>query len=97
MTKSCLNCGTMNVDDARFCTSCGGNVQNTSKAMASNLGTSQPSNPCLWCHQNQGFTEEEGKLDSKWGMTAHKVKMFICNNCGYVHLFGLGRSIWDFD
>ena len=52
---------------------------------------------CLWCKENHGFKEEEGKLDSKWGYTAHRVKLFICNKCGFVHQFGLGRTIFDFD
>ncbi|MBI4321390.1 MAG: hypothetical protein HY675_23095 [Chloroflexi bacterium] len=51
---------------------------------------------CLLC-QGTDFQREEGKIDSKWGATAHKVKMYICKNCGYVTLIGLGRTIWDFD
>ncbi|NJE84837.1 hypothetical protein E3E23_03170 [Thermococcus sp. CX2] len=43
------------------------------------------------------FRVEEGKLDSKWGLTAHKVKIVICRNCGYVMMFYKGRTIWDFD
>jgi hypothetical protein len=43
------------------------------------------------------FKVEEGKLDSKWGFTAHKVKIVICENCGYVMMFYKGRTIWDFD
>ena len=27
------------------------------------------------------FRKEEGKIDSKWGFTAHKVLIFICNEC----------------
>ncbi|WP_168194734.1 hypothetical protein [Thermococcus aciditolerans] len=33
------------------------------------------------------FKVEEGKIDSKWGFTAHKVKIVICRNCGYVMMF----------
>ena len=43
------------------------------------------------------FRAEEGKLDSKWGFTAHKVRIAICENCGYVMMFYKGRTIWDFD
>ncbi|USS41797.1 zinc ribbon domain-containing protein [Thermococcus aggregans] len=43
------------------------------------------------------FKVEEGKLDSKWGFTAHKVKIVICETCGYVMMFYKGRTIWDFD
>jgi hypothetical protein len=43
------------------------------------------------------FDAEEGKLDSAWGFTAHRVVMRICRGCGYVLLFDAGRSIFDFD
>ncbi len=43
------------------------------------------------------FDDEEGKLDSKYGVTAHKVKMKICTNCKYVMLFSLGNTPFDFD
>lgn len=51
---------------------------------------------CPLCLGNE-FQEEKGKVDSSWGMTAHKVKMFICKKCNYVMFFGEGRSIFDFD
>lgn len=43
------------------------------------------------------FTREEGKMDSKWGFTAHKVIIMICDKCQFVMNFSKGRSIWDFD
>lgn len=52
---------------------------------------------CTWCKHQAGYSEEEGKFDSKWGATVHRVKIFICKHCGYSHLFSLGKSIWDFD
>ena len=43
------------------------------------------------------FDQEQGKLDSQWGFTAHQVAMLICVRCGYVLLFDRGRSVFDFD
>jgi ribosomal protein L40E len=97
MVIFCHNCGAENPDAAKFCVSCGNNIQEGSDA------DSRPSSPhagetaCLWCKESNGFKEEEGKMDSKWGVTAHKMKIYTCKNCGYAHLFGLGRTIFDFD
>jgi hypothetical protein len=46
---------------------------------------------------NQSFEREEGKIDSKWGMTAHRVILLICDRCRLVLTFYDGNSIWDFD
>lgn len=43
------------------------------------------------------FRREKGKVDSEWGVTAHRVDMLICERCGYVLLFSEGRTIFDFD
>jgi RNA polymerase subunit RPABC4/transcription elongation factor Spt4 len=43
------------------------------------------------------FKTEEGKIDSKWGLTAHKVRIKICNNCQFIMMFSKGRTIFDFD
>lgn len=43
------------------------------------------------------FRREAGKIDSEWGLTAHKVDMFVCLNCSYVLLFYQGNTIFDFD
>ncbi len=51
---------------------------------------------CPLCGNDQ-FQREEGKIDSKWGVTAHKVILLICTRCGHVLLFSEGRTIWDFD
>jgi hypothetical protein len=40
------------------------------------------------------FNEESGSLDSDYGLTAHRVDIRICTHCGYVLLFGKGRSVW---
>lgn len=36
-------------------------------------------------------------MDSKWGLTAHKIVLMICNNCQFIMQFSKGRTIWDFD
>ncbi len=97
----CINCGTRVNPNQKFCSNCGTRVQ-TMESQQPVRGSPYasrhtPASNCLWCGQNAGFKEEEGKLDSKWGMTAHRVKLYICNNCGFVHQFGLGRTIFDFD
>lgn len=43
------------------------------------------------------FKQEEGKIDSKHGFTAHKVKILICTTCQHVLLFAMGRTIFDSD
>jgi predicted nucleic-acid-binding Zn-ribbon protein len=45
----------------------------------------------------QEFQKEEGRLDSKWGMTNHKLILLICQQCRLVMSFYDKRSIWDFD
>jgi len=46
---------------------------------------------------NTAFRKEEGKIDSKWGFTAHKVTLMICKRCQFIMQFFKGRTIWDFD
>ena len=51
---------------------------------------------CLIC----GFTEfdrQQGRMDSRWGFTSHKLVLMVCRRCGFVHQFSAGRGIWDFD
>jgi hypothetical protein len=36
-------------------------------------------------------------MDSKWGLTAHRVTLMICTTCRFVMTFSKGRTIWDFD
>jgi hypothetical protein len=43
------------------------------------------------------FKQEEGKIDSKWGFTAHKVRIYICETCQFMMYFSKGRTYWDFD
>lgn len=51
---------------------------------------------CPLCH-GTSFKEEYGRLESKWGASEHKVKMYACNNCSYVLLFSEGKTIWTVD
>lgn len=51
---------------------------------------------CPLC-KNEEFDKEKGKIDSAWGITAHNVNINICKKCGYVLLFGKGRTFFDFD
>jgi len=51
---------------------------------------------CPLC-QNTEFEKQEGKMDSKWGFTAHKIKLMICKNCRFIMSFSKGRTIFDFD
>ena len=56
-----------------------------------------PAKPrCPICGHEE-FQREKGKLDSAWGITAHKVDMLVCLRCGYVLLFYEGNTIFDFD
>lgn len=51
---------------------------------------------CPMCG-NQTFTQERGKFDSEWGVTARRVTLLICERCAFVLSFYDGRSIFDFD
>ena len=51
---------------------------------------------CPLCN-GQDFSQEEGRLDSKWGFTTHKMILLICNQCQFILHFYDGNSIWDFD
>ena len=59
----------------------------------------EPSRPVLVCPLCQGteFDQEEGRMDSRWGLTSHKLVLKICQRCGLVLQFSAGRSIFDFD
>jgi RNA polymerase subunit RPABC4/transcription elongation factor Spt4 len=46
---------------------------------------------------NTTFRQERGKIDSEWGMTAHKVTLLVCERCSYVLAFYDGNTIFDFD
>lgn len=43
------------------------------------------------------FEREQGRIDSRWGFTSHKIVMMVCRTCGLVLQFSAGRGIFDFD
>ena len=51
---------------------------------------------CPLCGGQQ-FDEQKGRVDSRWGITRHKLVLKICSNCGLVLQFSAGRGIVDFD
>lgn len=56
-----------------------------------------PARPrCPICGRDE-FRREAGKIDSEWGITAHRVDILVCLACGYVLLFYQGNTIFDFD
>ena len=56
-----------------------------------------PARPrCPLCG-NDSFRKEAGKIDSQWGLTAHRVSLYICERCSYVLTFYEGNTIFDFD
>ena len=59
--------------------------------------TEQPKLPACPLCGNRTFQQEEGKLDSAWGITAHRMRMLVCERCQYVMMFYDGNTIWDFD
>jgi predicted nucleic-acid-binding Zn-ribbon protein len=62
-----------------------------------NQDIQQPRLPkCTLCGC-QEFQKEEGRLDSKWGLTNHKLVLLVCQQCRFVMHFYDKRSIWDFD
>ena len=51
---------------------------------------------CPLC-DGRDFDRQQGRIDSRWGITSHKVVMMICRNCGLILQFNAGRGIFDFD
>jgi hypothetical protein len=43
------------------------------------------------------FDRQQGRMDSRWGLTSHKLVLMICKRCGLVLQFSAGRGIFDFD
>ena len=57
----------------------------------------QPRLPTCPLCGGQRFRQEEGRLDSKWGFTTHRMILLVCENCQFILHFYDGNSIWDFD
>jgi hypothetical protein len=55
--------------------------------------------PVLRCPLCGGLDIErqQGRIDSRWGFTSHKLVLMICRRCGLVLQFSAGRGIFDFD
>ena len=51
---------------------------------------------CPLC-QGTAFDRQQGRMDSRWGLTSHKLVLMICQRCGLVLQFSAGRGIFDFD
>ena len=58
--------------------------------------TANPVLKCPLCGSTQ-FDQEQGRMDSRWGMTSHKLVLKICQKCGLVLQFSAGRGLFDFD
>lgn len=59
----------------------------------------QSATPVLKCPLCGGtqFDQQQGRMDSRWGLTSHKLVLKICQKCGLVLQFSAGRGIFDFD
>ena len=59
----------------------------------------QKSKPVLRCPLCDGreFDQQQGRMDSRWGLTSHKLVLMICRRCGLVLQFSAGRGLFDFD
>ena len=51
---------------------------------------------CPLC-QGTSFDQEQGRMDSRWGATSHKLVLQICQRCGLVLQFSAGRGVFDLD
>jgi hypothetical protein len=58
--------------------------------------TAKPVLKCPLCG-NMQVDEQKGRMDSRWGITSHKLVLRICKRCGLVLQFSAGRGIFDFD
>ncbi|MFW9994659.1 MAG: zinc-ribbon domain-containing protein [Candidatus Odinarchaeota archaeon] len=106
----CEHCGSDNDSSARFCRSCGKELEAQKESFQKptfssgeegvGFGSrSTGENLVLHCSLCGGrdFAKDTGRLDSKWGFTSFKVVMLTCRRCGHIELFNKGRSIFDFD
>jgi hypothetical protein len=58
--------------------------------------TAQPVLKCPLCGSTE-FERQQGRMDSRWGITSHKLVLMICQRCRLVLQFSAGRGIFDFD
>ncbi|MER6826772.1 hypothetical protein ABT352_12355 [Streptosporangium sp. NPDC000563] len=55
-----------------------------------------PELACPLCRGTE-FRKETGRLDSRWGITSHRLTLMICERCRYILQFHDKHSIFDFD
>jgi len=93
----CVDCGaTVNHQD-KTCANCGADITEfVEEGPEADQGAQDKTPTCPLCGSHS-FDKEEGRLDSKWGFTSHKVILLICNRCQFVLHFYDGHSIFDFD
>ena len=58
--------------------------------------TSTPQLACPLCHGTE-FDQQQGRMDSRWGFTSHRMTMMICRRCRHILQFYDRHSIFDFD
>lgn len=51
---------------------------------------------CPVC-EGREFEQQESRQDGRWGMTSHRMTLYICVSCRYVFHFHDAHSIFDFD
>lgn len=58
--------------------------------------SARPVLKCPLCESTE-FERQQGRMDSRWGLTSHKLVLMICRRCNLVLQFSAGRGIFDFD
>ena len=58
--------------------------------------TTEATGVCPLCGGTE-FETQRGRMDSRWGITSHKLVLKICQRCRLVLQFSAGRGIFDFD
>lgn len=43
------------------------------------------------------FQRERGRIDSRWGITSHRITLLVCTRCRYILQLYDKHSIFDFD
>lgn len=58
--------------------------------------TGTPQLACPLCG-GRDFDHQEGRVDSRWGFTSHRMTLLVCRQCRFVLHFYDRHSIFDFD
>jgi hypothetical protein len=59
--------------------------------------TEQGGTPTCPLCGHRDFQRHEGRLDSRWGLTSHRMTLLVCKRCRFILHFYDRNSIWDFD